>query len=256
MKATLGAPAQATVLHSEGNHDMTTTVLERAPVQSSAREAELMLGRSGSPTYRTTARVVGGVYIAGFIVGIVGNGLSQSILNAPDHLSSVVANSLVLAIGALLWLTAAAGDAAHGVLMFPILKQHGERMAIGYLATRIVDAIFIAVMVLFLLLQIPLGSEYLKAAAADASALQIFSVVSIQASLYAYDLGMSAVGVAGLILCYTLYRARLVPRILAIWGLVGYAIIFGGMVSELMGSGSAWPPRFLAACGRCSSGYG
>jgi len=42
--------------------------------------------------------------------------------------------------GAVLWLMAVIGDAGHGVLMFPVLKQHGERMAISYLAARIVDA--------------------------------------------------------------------------------------------------------------------
>ncbi len=41
----------------------------------------------------------------------------------------------------------------------------------------------------------------------------------------------------GLMLCYTLYKAQLLPRWLALWGLVGYAIILGGMVSEIMGSG-------------------
>src|SRR6266496_6024276 len=188
-------------------------------------------------TYRTTARVVGVVYLAGFVVGIVGIGLIQSILGAPNHLSTLSANSMLLAFGAILWLMAVAGDAAHGILMFPILKQHSERMAIGYLAARIVDAIFIAVMVLFMLIQIPLGSEYLKAAASDASFLQALSAVSAQASQYAYEIGMSALGVSGLILCYTLYKAKLVPGWLAIWGLVGYAIILFGMVSAVMGSG-------------------
>ena len=83
---------------------------------------------------KTTARVVGVVYLAGFVVGIGGNILIQSILGAPNHLAMVSANSMMLAIGAILWLLAVGGDAAHGVLMFPILKQHSERMAIGYLA--------------------------------------------------------------------------------------------------------------------------
>ena len=109
--------------------------------------------------FRRTARVVGVVYIAGFVVGIGGNILIQSNISAPNHLSTVFANSMMVAIGAILWLMAVIGDTAHGVLMFPVLKQHSERMAIGYLAARIVDAIFIAVMVLLLLLQIPLGSE-------------------------------------------------------------------------------------------------
>ena len=45
----------------------------------------------------------------------------------------------MLGIGAVLWLMAVIGDAGHGFLMFPVLKQHSERMAIGCLAARIVD---------------------------------------------------------------------------------------------------------------------
>ena len=54
----------------------------------------------------------------------------------------------MLIMGALLWLITVAGDAAHGVLMFPVLKQHSERIAFGHLSARILDAVFIAVMVL------------------------------------------------------------------------------------------------------------
>ena len=188
-------------------------------------------------TYRTTATVVGIVYLAGFVVGIGGNILIQSILGAPNHLSTVSANSMMVAIGAILWLMTVAGDTAHGVLMFPVLKQHSERMAFGYLAARIVDAVFIAVMVLFLLIQIPLGSEYLKAAASNSAFLQSLSTVSVQASQYAYQIGMSALGVAGLLLYIMFYRTKLVPRWMAVWGLVGYAIILCGMLSRILGSG-------------------
>ena len=196
-----------------------------------------MITKERTNTYRRTATVVGIVYILGFVVGIAGFGLFTSILSAPDHLSTVPANSMLLGFAAVLWLMAVIGDAAHGVLMFPVLKQHSERMAIGYLAFRIVDAIFIAVMVLFVLVQIPLGSEYLKAAASDAPFLQALSAVFSQAQQYAYQIGMSALGVSGLILCYTLYRAKLLPGWLAIWGLVGYAVILVGMLSAIMGSG-------------------
>ncbi len=193
--------------------------------------------KAATASHRTTARVVGVVYLAGFVVGIVGTGLFQSILGAPDHLSTVAANSVLLGIGAILWLMAVAGDAAHGVLMLPVLKPHSERLAFGYFSARIVDAVFIAVFVLFVLVQIPLGSEYLKAAAPDMFYLQALSTVSAQASQYAYAIGMSTLGVAGLMLCYTLHGARLVPRPVAVWGLVGYAVILGGMLSEFMGSG-------------------
>lgn len=196
-----------------------------------------MVAKGTVSTYRTTATVVGIVYIAGFVVGIGGNIIIQSIVGAPNHLSAVSASSVMLGIGAILWLLTVAGDAAHGVLMFPILKPHNERMALGYLAARIIDAAFIAIMVLFLLMQIPLGSEYLQSAAANAGFLQSLSAVSVQASQYAYQIGMSTLGVAGLLLNIMFYKTRLVPRWLAIWGLAGYAIILAGMLSSILGSG-------------------
>src|SRR5829696_4532484 len=169
-------------------------------------------------TYRTTAKIVGLIFVAGMVIGIGGNALILSILGAPDPLSNVSANSMLVAVAAFLWLMTVVGDAAHGVLMFPILKLHNERIAIGYLAARIVDAVFIAVMALFILLQIPLASEYLKAGGSDTSYLQALSTMFVQVNLYAYHIAMFTLGIAGLLLCYTFYRAKLVPRLVAVWG--------------------------------------
>jgi hypothetical protein len=47
---------------------------------------------------------VGVVYLAGMVLGVEGNGLAQSILGAPDHLSTVSANGMMVAMGAMLWL--------------------------------------------------------------------------------------------------------------------------------------------------------
>jgi hypothetical protein len=193
-------------------------------------------GAEGTNTYRTTARIVGAMYLAGFVVGITGIVLIQSILGAPDHLATLPANSMLLAMAAVLWLMAAAWDAAHGVLMFPILKQHNsERIAVGYLGFRIMDGLLIAIMTLFVLVQIPIGSEYLNAGASDGSYLQALSTVFMQAQLNAYNIAMLTLGISGLILCYSFYKSRLVPRFLAVWGLVGYAVILGGSVVEVFG---------------------
>ena len=187
-------------------------------------------------TYRNTARIVGAMYLAGFVVGITGIVLIQSILGAPDHLATLPARSMLLAIAAVLWLMAAAWDAAHGVLMFPVLKQHNsERIAVGYLGFRIMDGLLIAIMVLFVLVQIPLGSEYLNAGASDASYLQALSTVFMQAQLDAYNIAMTTLGISGLILCYSFYKSRLIPRLLAVWGLFGYAVILSGSVVEVLG---------------------
>jgi len=185
--------------------------------------------------FRATARIVGVLYLAGMVVGIAGNLFIQSILGAPDQLSTIAASSALLAMGAVLWLSTVAGDAAHGILMFPVLKPHSERAAVGYLGARIIDATFIAVMALLILIQIPVGIEYLNAGSSDTSYVHALSAVLTQANLYAYEFAMITVGVAGLILSFMFYRTQLVPRFLAIWGLIGYAILLLGSVLQVLG---------------------
>jgi len=205
-------------------------------VENEDKQMESTLqGRDGRTFYRKTAITIGIIYIAGMVLGIPANILIQSVIGTADPLASVAANSTLVAIGALLWLLPAAGDAASGILMFPILKRYGERIAFGYFAARIMDSVFVAVMALLILFQLPLGSEYLKAGASDTSYLQGLSSVFIQAQLYAYHLGMLTVGFAGVMLNYVLYRAQLLPRVLSVWGLVGYSVILVGSVLELLG---------------------
>ena len=194
-----------------------------------------MPNRSDRTYYRTTARIVGVLYLAGMVVGIGGNIFIQSILTTPDGLASIAASSMLLAFGAVCWLATAAGDAAHGILMFPVLKRHSERSAVGYLTARIIDATFIAVMALLILIQIPLAAAYLNAGIADTFSLHALSTVFDQANLYAYDFAMITVGVAGLILCTAFYRTGLIPRPLAVWGLVGYLVILTGSVLQVLG---------------------
>jgi hypothetical protein len=53
--------------------------------------------------------------------------------------------------------------------------------------------------------------------------------------LYAYHIAMIALGLAGLTLCYSFYITKLIPRPLAVWGIVGYATILCGSVLEVLG---------------------
>ena len=181
-------------------------------------------------TYRTTAKVVGALYILGFVVGIAG-----SALGTQGQLDTVSARSMTIAIGALLWVIAAAGDAIHGVMMFPLLKQNDERIALSSFGARVVEAAIIAFSALFILLQIPLGAEFLKASASETSYLQSLSALFIQSQAYTYQIGMVALGMAGLTLCYGFYRAKLVPQFFIIWGFIGYVSFLGGSMLEILG---------------------
>ena len=204
--------------------------------QEARRDVGTMSQERNDPgPHRTIARVVGVVYLAGMVLGIGGNVAIQSLLAAPDPLPAIAASGMLLAIGAVCWLVTVAGDVAHGVLMYPVLKRHSELSAVGYLAARIMDAMLVAVMTLLIVIQVPVGVQFLKAGSSDASYLEALSAVLNQANLYAYDFGMAALGVAGLILCLAFLRTGLIPRALAVWGLAGYAIILGGSVLQILG---------------------
>jgi hypothetical protein len=184
---------------------------------------------------RSAARIVGALYLAGMVIGMGGNVLIQSILSSPGHLTTLAASGTLLATGAMCWLATVVGDVAHGVVMFPVLRRSSERMAVGYLAARIVDGVFIAVMALLVVLQIPLGVQYVAAGPSGSASLGGLGTVLAEANVYAYEFGMTAVGVAGLLLCSTLLRARLIPRPLALWGLVGYAALLVGSTLQVLG---------------------
>jgi hypothetical protein len=189
--------------------------------------------RDGPHAYRKTATTIGVMYLLGMVVGIGGNVLILSILSASDPLAAVGASRMLIGLGAMLWLLAVAVDAAHGILMFPVLKQFSERIAFGYFGARIMDAVFVGVMALLILFQIPVANEYLKGGASES--LRALSAVFTQAQLYAYHFGMLTVGVAGVMQCYLFSRTQLVPRILGVWGMVGYAVILCGSVLEVLG---------------------
>ena len=79
--------------------------------------------RPGRRPFRSTARAVGVIYVAGMVLGIMGNLMILSVLGAADPMTSIAANSTLLAVGAVLWLLTVVGDAAHGVLMYPVITM-------------------------------------------------------------------------------------------------------------------------------------
>jgi uncharacterized protein DUF4386 len=130
-----------------------------------------------------------------------------------------------------------AAVATIGVLVFPVLKPHHELSAYAYLICRAIEGTLLAVGVLGLLLLVPLGQEHAGAGAADASVLPSLALIAQEGNRYAYQFGMISLGLGSLLFCRVLFRARLVPRFMAAWGLVGYVIFLTGSMLEVLGYG-------------------
>jgi len=176
------------------------------------------------------SRLIGALFLSAFLLYGVGFALVTSVTGAPDFLATMSAHQTILTIGAVLMLLNSVAVVALGVLFFPILERHGKRTALAYLAARIVEGVFLAGGVLALLMTVPLAQQGI-----DAGLAKALGSLALQSNTMAYQIAEMSLGLASLFLCALLFRTRLIPRFLAVWGFVGYAIFLTGAIAEIVG---------------------
>jgi hypothetical protein len=180
------------------------------------------------------SRLIGALFLAGFLTYGSGSLLVESILGEPDFVSTIPERETLLVFGAVLMLLNTGVDVGKGVLFFPILEGHGKRTALVYLAALIVQVAFLAVGVLFLLLLVPLGGLVEAGNATPEWAAGVGTLLS-EANTIAYNIGQAVLSFGGFFLCLLLFRTGLVPRALAALGVAGYVLHAAGSIAELFG---------------------
>ena len=120
---------------------------------------ESLKRRVSTGSRMTYSRLIGALFLAGFLVYGVGGVLVTSVAGAPDFLSTISSHQTILVLGAFLMLLNTPVDVAKAVLFFPILEKHGKRTALAYLATMIVEVVFLSLGVLALLMIVPLSQH-------------------------------------------------------------------------------------------------
>ncbi len=186
---------------------------------------------SATGSRMTYSRLIGALFLSGFLVYGVGSALATSAAGAPHFLASIAAHSTVLIIGALLMLLNTVVDLGKGILFFPILGKHSRRTALAYLATMIVEVTLLDVGAVALLMIVPLSGQHgLDAATAVARGSAL-----VHTNAMFYQFGEMTLAVGCVALCALLLRTRLIPRFLSIAGLIGYPILMVGAIAEVFG---------------------
>ncbi len=187
-------------------------------------------------THRNAARLFGTFFIIAFLAYGTGSALIASITDTPDFLSTVYANSTTIVIGAILIaLVHTFVNIGLPVIMLPILQPFNKTCAYGYLSLGIASTTVAVIGAIFLLLLIPLAGEYAKAGSAATSSFEAMGIVLEMGGAYAYQIAMAIWGLGGLLFVSVLYTSRLVPRLLSVWGMVGYLVFVSGTILELFG---------------------
>lgn len=191
---------------------------------------------TSNASYRRTAVWVATLWLLTAFGAIVGTGLMDSALNAPNYLSTAFPGRTTAISGMLLWFINDFGIVLIGILMFPILKMRSERMALTYLSMRMFEALFLVVGVIFAMLLIPLSQTYIQGGAADASVYTTFGSVLKQAEYwFMTPMQLIPLGLGGVVLTFFLYRTKLVPRWISVVGLVGYGLLVPGTILTMLG---------------------
>ena len=181
------------------------------------------------------SRLIGALFLAAFALYGGGFGLVTSVVGARDFLLTISAHQPTLTLGAVLMLLNSVAVVGLGALFVPIIENHGKRAALVYLAARIVEAVLLAIGVLCLLMLIPLGESAGEAGGASVAWATAVGSLLTQANRMAFQIAMMSLGLASLFLCVLLFRTRLIPRFLAVWGVIGYALFLGGAIAEIVG---------------------
>ena len=185
---------------------------------------------------RRTARLAGVLFIITFVTSIPAALLLYTpVLENVDYIVGAGADGGV-ALGAFLEVLLIVANVGTAVVLFPILKRQSEPLALGYVTARLVECTFIAIGIVSLLAVVTLRQDFAGAGGDPGTFVTVGqSLVAIHDWTFLLGPGW-VVGVGnGLILGWLMYRSGLVPRGMALLGLVAGPVLLAGGTAALLG---------------------
>jgi hypothetical protein len=180
---------------------------------------------------RKTAVLVGLLFLTATAAFSVANALITGVMDRPDFLTGAWADTSTLATGALL-LAGQFGVVGIAVLLFPLLKPHGESLALAHVGFRVAELTASLFYLAVPLLAIELGAGLREGAVDASTSTSLGALLHAQHSMSILLIYLVTTA-AGMCMAVLFYRSRLIPRPLAILGLISYPTLLLGCVLDL-----------------------
>jgi Domain of unknown function (DUF4386) len=162
-----------------------------------------------------SARIFGVLFIVTFITSLSAVGLFQPVLDDPAAYIRGDGKDNQIYLGAFLEFLLILANVGTAVVLYPIARRQNKTLAIGYVAARIIECVFLAAGIMFVL-----GVVSLRQDSPDAADLAV-SLAALKDWTFVFGPGFTVPFGNGLILGYLMYKSGLVPRRVAWLGLVG-----------------------------------
>ena len=184
---------------------------------------------------RRTSFVTGVLFIVTFVTSIpAALVLYTPVLEDANYIIGAGTDAGV-AFGALLEVLLIIANVGTAVVLFPILKRQNEALALGYVGARLVECTFIAIGIVSLLAVVTLRQDFVGAGGGDPGSLVTVGQSLVAIHDWTFLLGPGfIVGIGnGLILGWLMYRSGLVPRGMAMLGLIAGPVLCAAGIGVL-----------------------
>jgi hypothetical protein len=183
---------------------------------------------------RKTALYAGLWFIGTFVFSIPAGLLYEPVLNDVDYILGEGAARRI-SLGAFLEILTAIANIATAVVLFRILRRVNEAVALGYVALRIVESTIIVIGLISLMALIT-WREDVTGAGGDSLNVTGQALVAFHEWTRILGPQFCAGFGNGILLGYLMYRSGLVPRGMALLGLIGGPLALAGGVLVLFGA--------------------
>jgi hypothetical protein len=179
------------------------------------------------PDDQRNARIFGVLFILTFVTSISAVALFQPVLDDPAGYIAGDGKDWQLYLGACLEFLLILANVGTAVVLYPIVRRQNELLAIGYVAARIVECVFLAAGIIFVL-----GVVSLRQDSPGAADLAV-SLAALKDWTFLFGPGFTVPFGNGLILGYLMYSSGLVPRRMTYLGLIGGPLLLLGNLGVL-----------------------
>jgi len=184
-------------------------------------------------TNRKIAVITGVIFIIATVAGpMLATPLTPD-LTGTDYLTRVSAHTNQAAGGVLLWIISAFTSGGIAIVMYPVLKERNEGLALGSVIFRTIEAAFYMVGVVSLLSLLTLGQQFRTAGTADRTSLQAIGNLLVSVRDHAALVAVFAFCVGAFMYYYLFFQSRLIPRWLSGFGIVAIILMMSACVLAL-----------------------
>ena len=194
---------------------------------------------------RTTARVVGVLFLVSYAGVFIGSELTGGVIDEPGYLTNAYPDRAQVQIGTLIELVNDIAVIAIAVLLYPLLRRFNEGVALGYVALRVLEGGFFMVAKVSTLSLIDVSDSFLNPGDAGALDAESQGALALAQRDAANELATIAFILGGIALYYLLLRTQLVPTFISIWGLLAIASLIAANVLQVPDLTQGFEPAML-----------